>query len=79
MPAHPDDDRDLSELRDAIEESSPEPRVLLIGYACNSDQGLLRISWGEAALGRDNLLHWGHVDDLPVPAVSADGRRGWAA
>ncbi|MEE6259375.1 hypothetical protein [Plantactinospora sonchi] len=68
MPTVPDDDT-LAELREAIEGSAAEPRVLLIGYACNSDQGLLRLSWGEAALSRDNLLHWEHVDDLPLSSA----------
>lgn len=80
MPAHPDHDRDLSELRGVVEDLTLEPRVLLIGYACSSDRGLLRLSWGEATLDRDDQLDWRHVDELPLPAAPpGDDRHGRVA
>jgi hypothetical protein len=64
MPPSPDEARDRTLLRAAIEELSPQPGVLLIGFACNSDDGLLHVSWGEAALAPGRKLEWGPVEDL---------------
>ncbi len=66
MPLTPEEARDRSALREAVEQMTDEPRVLLVGFACNSDEGLLRVSWGEAALLGGTELKWGHVEDLPV-------------
>ncbi|MFC5924653.1 hypothetical protein [Micromonospora vulcania] len=68
MPLTPDEARDRSGLREVVEQLTDEPKVLLVGFACNSDQGLLRVSWGEAALVGGTELKWGHVEDLPCPA-----------
>lgn len=67
MPLTPLEARDLSLLRDAIEKLAAEPQVLLVGFACNSEAGLLRVAWGEAALVRKTELEWGTVEDLPLP------------
>ncbi len=58
---------DRSELREAVEKLADEPRVVLVAYACNSDAGLLRVCWGDAALVRPDELEWTHVEDLPFP------------
>ncbi|MFF0819211.1 hypothetical protein ACFYUR_02345 [Micromonospora haikouensis] len=68
-----------SELREAVERLPVEPKVLLIGYACNSEAGLLRLCWGEAALRGNGDLEWQHVEELPMPGDAAQGRRGVAA
>ncbi|MEV1330905.1 hypothetical protein AB0J20_15155 [Micromonospora costi] len=64
MALSPDEVRDRKLLREAIEQLTPQPKVLLIGFACNSDDGLLSVSWGEAALAPDRRLEWGPVEDL---------------
>ncbi|MGC5330602.1 hypothetical protein [Micromonospora sp. DT62] len=79
MPLSDQESRDRSELRDAVERLPVEPKVLLIGYACNSDAGLLRVSWGEAALRQNGELEWQHVEDLPLPGDASQSRRGFAA
>jgi hypothetical protein len=79
MPLSDQEARERSELREAVERLPVEPKVLLIGYACNSDAGLLRVSWGEAALRRNDELEWQHVEDLPLPGDASQGRRGFAA
>jgi hypothetical protein len=35
--------------------------------------GLLGVSWGEAALGDDNELHWYHDEALPIPTDTDPG------
>ncbi len=67
MPLTPQESRDLTFLRESIERLVSKPQVLLIGFAANSDAGLLRVSWGEAALVRGADLEWGPVEDLPLP------------
>ncbi|TDC38355.1 hypothetical protein E1211_07255 [Micromonospora sp. 15K316] len=67
MPLSPDEARDRTLLREAIERLTPRPKVLLIGFACNSDDGLLAVSWGEAALAPGRKLEWGPVEDLSTP------------
>ncbi|MFD2764892.1 hypothetical protein [Micromonospora eburnea] len=67
MPLNPDEARDRTLLRQAIEQLASRPKVLLIGFACNSDEGLLAVSWGEAALTSDRRLEWGPVEDLITP------------
>ncbi|GIJ79233.1 hypothetical protein [Micromonospora phaseoli] len=64
MPPTPDEARDRTALRQEIEQLSPQPRTLLIGFACNSDEGLLGVSWGEAALVPGGGLEWGPVEEL---------------
>ncbi|MBL6275181.1 hypothetical protein JMF97_03275 [Micromonospora fiedleri] len=64
MPLSPDEARDRTLLRQAIEQLAPRPKVLLIGFACNSDEGLLAVSWGEAALAPGKRLEWGPAEDL---------------
>ncbi|WBB47423.1 hypothetical protein O3597_20060 [Verrucosispora sp. WMMA2044] len=64
MPATPDEARDRTLLRAAIEALTPQPRTLLVGFACNSDEGLLGVSWGEAALAPGGRLDWGPVEEL---------------
>ncbi|MEW2376118.1 hypothetical protein AB0883_08445 [Micromonospora sp. NPDC047812] len=71
MPLTPEEERDRSALREAIKKLAPRPSVLLVGFACNSDAGLLRVSWGEAALIGNRELEWGHVEDLPLPGRRA--------
>ncbi|WP_433347818.1 hypothetical protein [Micromonospora sp. CA-111912] len=67
MPRSPEEARDREPLREIVEQFAARPEVVLVGFACNSDAGLLRVSWGEAALIRGNELEWGHVEDLPLP------------
>ncbi len=50
-----------------LDRLDPPPAVVIIGYACNSTEGLLDIQWGKAALGDDYLLHWYHHEPLPIP------------
>ncbi|KXK59353.1 hypothetical protein AWW66_24735 [Micromonospora rosaria] len=67
MPPTPGESRDREPLREAVAQLAAEPQVILIGFACTSEAGLLRASWGEAALVRDSELEWGPVEDLPLP------------
>lgn len=52
------------------------PSVVIVGYACNSHDGLLDVQWGEAALGDDRLLHWHHREAMPIPAPRIPAPRG---
>ncbi|SCE69484.1 hypothetical protein [Micromonospora mirobrigensis] len=74
MPLTPDEARDRTLLREAIEQLTPQPKVLLIGFACNSGEGLLGVSWGEAALAQGRKLDWGPVEELfqlrPAPSAA---------
>ncbi|MEU4712180.1 hypothetical protein AB0F73_00695 [Micromonospora purpureochromogenes] len=79
MPLTDEETRDRSDLREAVEQLAPEPTVVLIGYACNSEAGLLRVSWGEATLTRSDELDWGPVEELPLPGDPSRDRRGFAA
>ncbi len=53
----------------------PAPDVVIVGYACNSTDGLLDVQWGEAALGDDRTLHWLHYELLPIPLPRVPRRR----
>ncbi|MGB2567647.1 hypothetical protein ACPFP2_04220 [Micromonospora citrea] len=75
----PPEVRDRAELRELVERLTVAPGVVLIAYACNSDAGLLRVSWGEAALTHEDRLEWEHVEELPLPGDPSEGRRGFAA
>ncbi|WDZ87078.1 hypothetical protein [Micromonospora cathayae] len=74
MPVTPDESRERGPLREAVEGVAADPRVLLVGYAANSEDGLLRVSWGEAALARGDVLEWRHVEELPLSGEPSRGR-----
>lgn len=46
------------------------PTVLIAGYACTADHGLLRVCLGEATVRQSGELDWRHVADLPLPPPS---------
>ena len=59
-----------------LDQLDPAPKVVLVGYACNSVEGLLDLRWGEAALGDDGLLHWYHHEPLPIATPRIPRQRG---
>jgi hypothetical protein len=61
------DERDVAQVGDALGRLDPSPGILIAGYACTSEYGLLRVCLGEAGLGDGERLHWHHADDLPLP------------
>lgn len=62
----PDPDA-VTRIGTELDRLDPPPGVVIVGYACNSTEGLLDVQWGEAALGDDRLLHWHHREALPIP------------
>lgn len=65
----------------ALGELESPPRVLIVGFAANSTQGLLRLCWGEASLAAGGDLHWRYHEDLPLspPRIPRPRRRDqWA-
>jgi hypothetical protein len=61
--------RDADLVTSALDTIEPSPRVLIVGFASNSTQGLLHLCWGEAALAQAGNLHWHYHEDLPLPAT----------
>ncbi len=77
LPWPADDDEDeqqVHEVSSLLRTIQPPPRVLIVGYACSPQLGLLSVEWGEAALGDGDHLHWYHDEQLPVPTDAASGR-----
>jgi hypothetical protein len=61
--------READLVTSALDMVEPPPRVLIVGFASNSTQGLLHLCWGEAAVAEGGNLHWHYHEDLPLPAV----------
>ena len=74
----------LSDIGDDVDHSRPEllrgltpDGVVIVYYAADSRIGLLRVGWGEAAIGAGNSPMWKHTEDLsrysavPIPGVFA--------
>jgi hypothetical protein len=54
--------------------------VVIVFYAADFRTGLLRVGWGEAAIGVGNGPVWKHTEDLPLhPAVPLPGVFAWPA
>lgn len=60
------DQPELAELGALLGRPDSPPKVLIAGYACTADHGLLRVCLGEAAVAPGGLA-WQHVEDLPLP------------
>jgi hypothetical protein len=58
--------READLVSSAIGELEPPPRVLIVGFASNSTQGLLHLCWGEASLAEGGGLQWDYHEDLPL-------------
>jgi hypothetical protein len=54
----------------------PAPRPVLIAYACNPDDGLLDIQWGDASLDDAATLRWLYREPLPIPSDQVTGSPG---
>jgi hypothetical protein len=75
LPMHFDGEEvtDARERREAVlmssilDELDPPPKVLVVGYASNTTEGLIHLGWGDAALADGGGLHWRHYEDLPLP------------
>lgn len=71
--AHPD--RSLGRLAGEVlhrlsgpaDGSGRGPGVLIAGYACTVEHGLLRVCLGAANVAPDGQLAWQQVTDLPLP------------
>jgi hypothetical protein len=62
------DDADVADrIGSELDRLHPPPEIVIVGYACNSHDGLLDVQWGEAGLGDDGLLHWHYHEPLPIP------------
>lgn len=79
FPPDEQDEREVAAVSDTLDRLDPPPRILIVGYACNSEQGLVRVAWGEAALADGEHPHWHYVEDLPLPAVARIPRPRGAA
>lgn len=62
-----DDPAAVARVESGLDELDPPPAVVLVGYACNSTEGLLDVMWGTAAPAEDGLLEWHHREALPIP------------
>lgn len=62
-----DDPAAVAQVESELDRLDPPPGVVLVGYACNSTEGLLDVLWGTAACTDDGLLDWHHRESLPVP------------
>jgi hypothetical protein len=51
----------------------PAPRPVLVAYACNPDDGLIDIQWGEASLDDAATLRWLYRETLPIPTDQVTG------
>lgn len=69
MPQDEEDERDVAQISEILANMDPRPRTIVVGYACNAQQGLLRVCCGDAALGMDGDFHWHYHDVLPIPVV----------
>jgi hypothetical protein len=58
--------READLVSSALGELESPPRVLIVGFASNSTQGLLRLCWGEASLADGGTLDWQYHEDLPL-------------
>ncbi|MFC0532811.1 hypothetical protein [Phytohabitans kaempferiae] len=79
LPSMPkdDDEPDVAQISEILANMNPPPKTIVVGYACNAHQGLLRVCLGDAALGMDGEFQWYHCDALPMPAVHVpEPRRG---
>jgi hypothetical protein len=61
--------READLVTSALDVVEPPPRVLIVGFASNSTQGLLHLCWGEAAVAEGGSLHWQYHEDLPLPST----------
>jgi len=74
MPADEEDERDVAQISQILGQVDPRPKTLIVGYACNAHQGLLRVCWGDAALAAGGEFHWYHHEELPLPAGRVPAR-----
>lgn len=70
------DDQVAAQIGSELDRLDPPPGIVVIGYACNSTDGLLDVQWGDAALSDDGLLHWHHHEPLPIPPPRVPRPRG---
>jgi hypothetical protein len=68
LPADDRERREAALVSSMLDELDPPPKVLVVGYAANVDEGLVRLGWGDAALADEGAVHWYHYEDLPLPA-----------
>ena len=54
-------------MGDPLAGLDPPPGVLIAGYACTSEYGLLRVCLGEAGVGNGERLRWHPPADPPLP------------